>query len=56
MTTVPLLETLKLSKQFTVGSRFSAHGLLTVHAVDAVSLAIMVGMVVNENTLIRVVN
>ncbi len=43
MTTVPLLETLKLSKQFTVGSRFSAHGLLTVHAVDAVSLAIMVG-------------
>lgn len=41
--TVPLLETIGLSKRFTVGSRFSARGLMTVHSVDAVSLAITAG-------------
>ncbi len=41
--TSPLLETIGLSKRFTVGSRFSARGLLTVHSVDSVSLAIMEG-------------
>jgi peptide/nickel transport system ATP-binding protein len=39
----PLLETIGLSKRFTVGSRFSARGLLTVHSVDSVSLAIVQG-------------
>src|SRR6185503_13338313 len=32
-----------LTKQFTVGSRFSAHGKRIVHAVDAVSLEVMAG-------------
>jgi peptide/nickel transport system ATP-binding protein len=41
--TAPLLETRNLSKQFIVGSRFSALGLRTVHAVDNVSLEIMPG-------------
>lgn len=41
--TAPLLETIDLSKRFTVGSRFSARGLLTVHSVDSVSLAITEG-------------
>jgi peptide/nickel transport system ATP-binding protein len=41
--TAPLLETHNLSKQFIVGSRFSALGLRTVHAVDNVSLKIMPG-------------
>jgi peptide/nickel transport system ATP-binding protein len=41
--TAPLLETRNLSKRFTVGSRFSALGLRTVHAVDNVSLKIMPG-------------
>ena len=43
MTAAPLLEALNVSKSFTVGSRFSARGRLTVHAVDNVSLAIMPG-------------
>jgi peptide/nickel transport system ATP-binding protein len=43
MITTPLLEAVSVSKRFTVGSRFSARGLLTVHAVDGVSLAIMPG-------------
>ena len=38
--TAPLLETRNLSKRFTVGSRFSARGLLTVHAVDSVSISV----------------
>jgi peptide/nickel transport system ATP-binding protein len=41
--TAPLLETRNLSKQFIVGSRVSALGLRTVHAVDNVSLEIMPG-------------
>ncbi|WP_119392138.1 ABC transporter ATP-binding protein [Taklimakanibacter lacteus] len=41
--TAPLLETRNLSKRFTVGNRFSALGLRTVHAVDNVSLRIMPG-------------
>jgi peptide/nickel transport system ATP-binding protein len=41
--TAPLLETINLSKRFTVGSRFSARGLMTVHSVDSVSLAIIEG-------------
>jgi peptide/nickel transport system ATP-binding protein len=41
--TAPLLETINLSKRFTVGSRFSARGLMTVHSVDSVSLAIIKG-------------
>jgi peptide/nickel transport system ATP-binding protein len=43
MTVAPLLEAIAVSKQFTVGSRFSARGLLTVHAVDSVSLTVMPG-------------
>jgi peptide/nickel transport system ATP-binding protein len=43
MSVRPLLEAVGVSKRFTVGSRFSARGLLTVHAVDNVSLAIMPG-------------
>src|SRR3954469_10506378 len=39
----PLLQTIDLTKQFTVGSRFSAHGKRIVHAVDAVSLEVMAG-------------
>jgi peptide/nickel transport system ATP-binding protein len=42
-TTTPLLEVDALSKQFIVGSRFSARGRLTVHAVDSVSLTVMPG-------------
>jgi peptide/nickel transport system ATP-binding protein len=43
MTPGPLLETIELTKQFTVGSRFSAHGKRIVHAVDRVSLKVMPG-------------
>jgi len=43
MSEVPLLALDKVSKRFTVGSRFSARGLLTVHAVDQVSLTVMTG-------------
>ena len=43
MSDAPLLEAVDVSKRFTVGSRFSARGRLTVHAVDGVSLAIMPG-------------
>jgi peptide/nickel transport system ATP-binding protein len=43
MSDAPLLEAIDVSKRFTVGSRFSARGRLTVHAVDGVSLAIMPG-------------
>ena len=39
----PLFEAISVSKQFTVGSRFSARGLMTVHAVDNVSLSIQRG-------------
>jgi peptide/nickel transport system ATP-binding protein len=39
----PLLETRALSKRFSIGSRFSAHGRLTVHAVDNVSVEVMPG-------------
>ena len=43
MTKAPLLETISVSKDFTVGTRFSARGKQIVHAVDGVSLAIMPG-------------
>ena len=43
MTERPLLHIEHLSKDFTVGSRFSAQGRITVHAVDNVSLAIRQG-------------
>jgi peptide/nickel transport system ATP-binding protein len=43
MTKQPLLEAANVSKDFTVGSRFSARGKQIVHAVDGVSLAIMPG-------------
>jgi peptide/nickel transport system ATP-binding protein len=43
MTDTPLLETRNLSKEFSVGSRFSAMGIRIVHAVDNVSLKIMPG-------------
>lgn len=43
MIKIPLLETINVSKDFTVGTRFSARGKQTVHAVDGVSLAIMPG-------------
>lgn len=43
MKKTPLLETINVSKDFTVGTRFSARGKQTVHAVDRVSLAIMPG-------------
>ncbi len=43
MKKTPLLETINVSKDFTVGTRFSARGKQTVHAVDGVSLAIMPG-------------
>ena len=39
----PLLEAVALSKRFLIGSRFSARGRLTVHAVDNVSLEVMPG-------------
>ena len=43
MTKAPLLEAINVSKDFTVGTRFSARGKQIVHAVDNVSLAIMPG-------------
>lgn len=43
MTKQPLLEAINVSKDFTVGTRFSARGKQRVHAVDGVSLAIMPG-------------
>ena len=43
MTNMPLLETISVSKDFTVGTRFSARGKQIVYAVDNVSLAIMRG-------------
>jgi len=43
VTESPLLETVDLSKQFMVGSRFSARGRLTVRAVDKVSIAVRSG-------------
>ena len=43
MTKAPLLEAISVSKDFTVGTRFSARGKQVVHAVDGVSLAIMPG-------------
>jgi peptide/nickel transport system ATP-binding protein len=43
MTKQPLLEAINVSKNFTVGTRFSARGKQIVHAVDDVSLAIMPG-------------
>lgn len=43
MTKQPLLEVISVSKDFTVGTRFSARGKQIVHAVDGVSLAIMPG-------------
>jgi peptide/nickel transport system ATP-binding protein len=43
MSSRALLEAVNVSKSFTVGSRFSAKGRLTVQAVDGVSLAVMPG-------------
>jgi peptide/nickel transport system ATP-binding protein len=43
MIKAPLLEAISVSKDFTVGTRFSARGKQIVHAVDGVSLAIMTG-------------
>ena len=43
MSETPLLEAVEVSKRFTVGRRFSVRGRLIVHAVDAVSLAVMPG-------------
>ncbi len=43
MTKQPLLETIGVSKDFTVGTRFSARGRQIVHAVNGVSLAIVPG-------------
>ena len=43
MSTRALLEAVNVSKSFTVGSRFSTRGRLTVQAVDGVSLAVMPG-------------
>src|SRR5215217_6693607 len=43
MSTDLLLETVDLTKQFTVGSRFSAQGRRTVHAVDRVSIKVLPG-------------
>ena len=43
MSNTALLEAVNVSKNFTVGSRFSARGRLTVQAVDGVSLAVMPG-------------
>jgi peptide/nickel transport system ATP-binding protein len=39
----PLLQAVALSKRFLIGSRFSARGRLTVHAVDNVSLEVTPG-------------
>ncbi len=43
MSAEPLYQASNVSKRFTVGSRFSAQGVRTVHAVDNVSLSIMPG-------------
>jgi peptide/nickel transport system ATP-binding protein len=43
VTVPPLLEAEKLSKRFTIGSRFSAQGRRTVHAVTDVSLQVREG-------------
>jgi peptide/nickel transport system ATP-binding protein len=43
MIKAPLLEAISVSKDFTVGTRFSARGKQIVHAVDGVSLSIMPG-------------
>ena len=43
MTSEPLYEAVNVSKRFRVGSRLSAQGIRTVHAVDGVSLSIMSG-------------
>ena len=43
MTQAPLLEAISVSKDFSVGTRFSARGKQIVHAVDGVSLSIMPG-------------
>ena len=43
MTNQPLYEAVNVSKRFRVGSRLSAQGIRTVHAVDGVSLSIMSG-------------
>ena len=40
MTDSPILETRCLGKRFSIGSRFSAEGKRTVHAVDNVSLTV----------------
>jgi len=40
---VPVLEARSLSKQFTIGSRFSAQGVRILHAVDGVSIAVREG-------------
>ncbi len=40
---VPVLETICLSKRFRIGSRFSVAGYRTLHAVDEVSLKVMAG-------------
>ena len=39
----PILETRSLGKRFSIGSRFSAEGKRTVHAVDNVSLTVWRG-------------
>ena len=36
----PILETRSLGKRFSIGTRFSAEGKRTVHAVDNVSLSV----------------
>jgi peptide/nickel transport system ATP-binding protein len=38
-----LIETIDLSKRYTVGTRFSGRGVMTVHAVDCVSIAVTSG-------------
>ena len=43
MTNQPLYQAINVSKRFSVGSRLSAQGIRTVHAVDGVSLSIMPG-------------
>jgi peptide/nickel transport system ATP-binding protein len=40
---VPILETINLSKRFQIGSRLSPAGIRTVHAVNEVSLRVMAG-------------
>ena len=43
MTDSPILETRSLGKRFSIGTRFSAEGKRTVHAVDNVSLTVRRG-------------